>query len=1105
MSVMRALIATITILDLGYAYQNDAMVTNNDTTSCRTVADDPCIFPFKFNNVTYSNCTWDYSNTAWCSTSVDVHGIHIGGSKGTCGTGCRIPARPTKRVPMPVLPMKEFFDVLKDIFYKDLGIHGSVVKWWELRFICGYTHDARHAEIRRRVVKSNASGEYRELCEHPAWNGLRDVKAAAVWKSGAIFCKGHRPSQFILKRCVCDGSLDCIDRSDETGCQIKAGLREKFTKSAGLLRQPKVDMSKLGNSGLCGDSLSYNSVFTSRCPSNNSKIPCDEVVRQIRIGDNCYPYHKLCSNMSPDTPEFGHPDHISFCQNTTFWSNTTVKDEKGHLVRNWEDGHGKIYACDGNYPGFNIKWYYSKLRIYKPGCRSHAYCPDGSDRVCPSWYRRCYRSDSFRCSDNKTCIEKGLVCDGTAQCGDASDEDQNYCSECPLRNGGGHPPRLVREEYSNTFSCVHRYTGTNICANPCDGRDDLCQDYADERGCEERLAWWTYLLFAIIAVFIWSSILRIVEVALPSCGTAPDDDSKEQNALKMENNHQMAYGKLRLQNSYGPLLNISIKHEETKGYLPLKEFCRKTYDLELEYNANDENATNAFFFRIIGTNHTASIFFDNIDDGWLLRKKQLFMKTTKIMEIEDMRYFRLTIKTVSYMLTVVAYYLDFFKDIMLAHRLYSFFPDWLPIILFSITVGCITLCELTKMSFVLNFSSWSKPKRVFGSMFIFMVPAVITFQIYRLELQLENTARGDVTQQGKLKKCMQLLEHLKLLSSELRANENVLEHLPQLVILLLLILIKKTETTTVPLHLSMNLVPENEFIIYASATASFLSLVRGQLHLIESKKNGYLPSIGKLFLLAYYIIGTAARVFALLLFFTPILGIFNTVFHNKLGKMGVGAYRVPVYGPVKWRTSVFDIDDNGTEISFGELWHDRYKTDELYHLPSYLLVLIIPIIVAVHMVMNQLIQKKYFRGISRPKASWTKKVLDDLCSFVCPPLHLDWEYFYRVGGTTTGLSIRDCYMRSRNLMAVYNVFLFIEHLVLSIPLLLLKMDLNQRNTYLAKDFPPNEDEQLSTDITTSLVYYSSAGFVALPIVSFLLAHVYFIKWHAWSRILKTQI
>merc|ERR1712062_205126 len=106
----------------------------------------------------------------------------------------------------------------------------------------------------------------------------------------------------------------------------------------------------------------------------------------------------------------------------------------------------------------------------------------------------------------------------------------------------------------------------------------------------------------------------------------------------------------------------------------------------------------------------------------------------------------------------------------------------------------------------------------------------------------------------------------------------------QLVILLLLICIKKfKQTTTVSLYLSDNLVSDNELLFVFSALTSFFSLVRGQLATLIAKKGGFVPFLGKMVLLCYYTIGTAARVFGLLLFFTPSLGIFYSLFQYKLG------------------------------------------------------------------------------------------------------------------------------------------------------------------------------------------------------------------------------
>ena len=74
-----------------------------------------------------------------------------------------------------------------------------------------------------------------------------------------------------------------------------------------------------------------------------------------------------------------------------------------------------------------------------------------------------------------------------------------------------------------------------------------------------------------------------------------------------------------------------------------------------------------------------------------------------------------------------------------------------------------------------------------------------------------------------------------------------------------------------------------------------------------------------------------------------------------------------------------------------------------------------------------------------------------------------------------------------------------------VPLVTLKIALDERNALLEKDFAAVGDELLSTQITNSLIYGGFAFFALLPCLSYLLAYLYFIKWHAWSRVLRSQI
>ena len=43
----------------------------------------PCVFPFKYHGVLFTDCTF-----GWCSTKVDDDGKHIKGNQGDCGPEC---------------------------------------------------------------------------------------------------------------------------------------------------------------------------------------------------------------------------------------------------------------------------------------------------------------------------------------------------------------------------------------------------------------------------------------------------------------------------------------------------------------------------------------------------------------------------------------------------------------------------------------------------------------------------------------------------------------------------------------------------------------------------------------------------------------------------------------------------------------------------------------------------------------------------------------------------------------------------------------------------------------------------------------------------------
>ena len=80
---------------MNYIFQK---ITDEGILNCSTVSgpnpNAQCIFPFKYSEVTYHQCTTAGNavgdTTPWCSTLVDDSGVHIGGAGnwGNCGPDC---------------------------------------------------------------------------------------------------------------------------------------------------------------------------------------------------------------------------------------------------------------------------------------------------------------------------------------------------------------------------------------------------------------------------------------------------------------------------------------------------------------------------------------------------------------------------------------------------------------------------------------------------------------------------------------------------------------------------------------------------------------------------------------------------------------------------------------------------------------------------------------------------------------------------------------------------------------------------------------------------------------------------------------------------------
>merc|ERR1712130_395355 len=78
------LAASVQANPLNFPGRNEAEPNRRVPNPCMTMDNTVCVFPFKYNNVEYYQCTYASSPTPWCATKVDANGTVVTNNWGDC-------------------------------------------------------------------------------------------------------------------------------------------------------------------------------------------------------------------------------------------------------------------------------------------------------------------------------------------------------------------------------------------------------------------------------------------------------------------------------------------------------------------------------------------------------------------------------------------------------------------------------------------------------------------------------------------------------------------------------------------------------------------------------------------------------------------------------------------------------------------------------------------------------------------------------------------------------------------------------------------------------------------------------------------------------------
>ncbi len=885
-----------------------------------------------------------------------------------------------------------------------------------------------------------------------------------------VFGLGSRSC--LNSRKVCDGEYDCPSRWDEANCREKA---EGWA-------------ADLGRDG-------------------RGRYETD-----LSAGDECKAVRRL--NVLPDA------GWVDYCRNATAWGAVGCQGNPRFVFR-----------CAGNEPSQCIL---AVEVIFGQGWGSYdEHCQDRSDVVFDTSDGDCRRGgkeeeeeeeDVLPCADGTQCVHESLFCDGIVQCRDGSDEPgggASQCGRCP--RSFGYPGGEKRA--SATLACRHRFTGRTICATPCDGVDDLCQGKVDE-DCSTSAQ--VLALLCLVSAAFSAGVLAVPCLGRKAKGcvatVAAASAEAEADDLALRSPREATEDglfKLLIQEIFKAedvdrsrkvfvlcdrLLHRSLATSDLSGLrsllhllqdAPLRSsapVCRHLYQDLVRRLGGDERLALAWLRDSFGTCSDLQGFLEKGRHEGGVRLRLFLLRVRRLARaVEHTAEIRIWAGAG---VKVFFYYFDYFKDLWLILVLLNSPQEgWSS---FGTQLVFLSVCSLV-LSAAANVASLAsnvsvgltKGQKATMSILVLFLPAkaIVSKSLLSLEkLRLvRSCSRGGV--RAEQMKGLEQLEAERVawrkLVTELKRNENVFENSLQVGILLILSALSLSDTKTVHGQQTSIGVERNALFVAISMLASLKTLTFGTLAFLAMEKDGFLPSAGKAILGLYLFLSVSARSLAVVLYFTPVLGLFDTMHHHKLGSIPISRHFVEeAFDLTRFNETHFVV------TTYGEAWR-RITPEDLTVFSLRQFYVAFFVLLLLNCLANVAILAAFVPGF-RLRKDLVKKFFHVLSLNTCPTMYRDWDGERGGGGARRRVALE---------LGGKIVSSGLFNLLCLSPLLILNVSIRRRNEYLRWYGAPLPEEDRSTRAAAALCAAAAAAFAAaVPALQGALAAAYYRFGHPWARL-----